>query len=375
MIILSILIVTVYITLIVYISIGFNRVLIYMPEQVQETCQFSILIPFRNEEENLQQLINSITALDYPKDLFEVIFINDNSDDSSAEIIHQLIDNSSINCSIIDNNRFSNSPKKDAITLGVKNAKYNWIATTDADCIIPKEWLKYFSQFIEVNNPNLICGPVAYNNVNSWLSHFQNFELLSLMNFTIGTFGNKKPFLCNGANLCYHKSLFEKVNGYANNNHIASGDDVFLLENALAIDSTKVHFIKSKELLVLTNPESSLKCTIQQRIRWASKSSHYKNTFGKLIGILILLMNGLLVSLTVLSIVDFNYIQIFAFAFFMKIIADGLIIARTKSFLQDKKLSLFHYITSSLAYPFFSVYVAVQSVFLPYKWKGRRFNK
>ena len=373
--IISIAIVCAYIILIVYMIIGFKRVPTFKITQKKSTQPFSIITPFRNEAENLPYLINSISDIDYPKELFEIIFINDDSTDSSVEIIHQFIANSPINITLINNNRFSNSPKKDAITLGVKSATYDWIVTTDADCIVPKDWLNCFSQFIEENNPSLICGPVTYKNVNSWLSHFQNFELLSLLTFTIGAFGNKKPFLCNGANLCYHKTLFEKVKGYTNNNKIASGDDVFLLENALKSDTAKVCYLKAEEVLVQTKTECTITDTLQQRIRWASKTSHYKNGFGKIIGLLVLLMNGLLISLTILSVLNLNQLKILAYCFFIKMICDGLLILISKSVISNAKFSFFYFFLSSLFYPFFSVYVAIQSIFLPYKWKGRRFAK
>lgn len=375
MIIISSLVVLIYIFLIVYMIIGFNRISEVKLEKINTTNSFSIVIPFRDEENTLPELIKSITRIDYPKEFFEVIFINDESTDNSVNTINDLFKNNSINHTVINNERFSKSPKKDAITLGVKKAKFDWIVTTDADCTLPKLWLQCWSKLIDRKSPNLICGPVAYKNIKSWLDYFQNFELLSLMSFTIGSFGNNKPFMCNGANLCYNKSFFNFMNGYNNNNNIASGDDVFLLENALKFDASKVYFIKSKTAIVLTQTEKTIKNVIQQRIRWASKTSSYKNYRGKLIGLLILLMNALLISLTILSFTGLRYFEILVFSLIIKLLFDGMLIIQSNSFFQKSKFSLIHYLSSSLLYPVFSVYIAIMSVFCEYKWKGRRFAK
>ena len=106
---------------------------------------------------------------------------------------------------------------------------------------------------------------------------------------TIGGFGIKKPFMCNGANLCYSKEIFHELNGFEGNNHLASGDDIFLLEKMFKHFPKKTKYLKSDKALIITSAEPTLKKLFQQRIRWASKSTSYSNRFTKIVGLIVLL--------------------------------------------------------------------------------------
>ncbi|MEO5788684.1 glycosyltransferase, partial [Gelidibacter sp.] len=287
----------VYLFLIGSFILGFDRVKTFELSDATPKTRFSILIPFRNEEKNLPALLESISALNYPKDYFEIIFVDDDSDDHSVHLLDAFLIQSGItttNIQIIKNIRFSNSPKKDAITLAISEAKYDWIVTTDADSILPKYWLDSFDEFIQKQQPDMIAAPITYTKVKGFLQNFQLLDVLSLQGATMGGFGIKKPFLCNGANLAYKKELFKTLNGFQGNTEIASGDDVFLLEKASRHKTTKVAYLKCKQAVVLSSALNSRKDLIEQRVRWAAKSSAYKNLFGKFAGFIILLQNALL---------------------------------------------------------------------------------
>ena len=122
---------------------------------------------------------------------------------------------------------------------------------------------------------------------------------MSLIGSTIGSFGIKKPFICNGANLCYSKKIFIELNGFSGNEAIASGDDIFLLEKMIEKYPAKLHYLKIEEATVLTHSESTWRHFLNQQIRWASKSASYSNVFSKFIGIIILSEN-LLILITII---------------------------------------------------------------------------
>jgi len=148
----------IYIILIGIFIIGFDTIEVFDDESLNEVSKFSIIIPFRNEADNLPDLLQSIYNLDYQKKLFEILLIDDDSEDNSVEIINTFInkqsfDSTRTNIQIFKNNRTSDSPKKDAIITAIHNAKNEWIITTDADCIVPIMWLKTFDLFIRKNNP------------------------------------------------------------------------------------------------------------------------------------------------------------------------------------------------------------------------------
>ncbi|MDF1518293.1 MAG: glycosyltransferase, partial [Lutibacter sp.] len=186
--------------------------------------RFSIVIPFRDEAHNLPNLLNSVSVLNYPSELYEILLVNDDSQDNFNQIIEEFNkQNPKLNLHLIQNIRKTQSPKKDAINTAINLSNFEWIVTTDADCLVPKLWLQLFDQFIEEEKPVFISASVKFITQNSFLFHFQNLNFTSLMGSTIGGFGIGNPFMCNGANLCYHKKTFLELNGFEGNDNIASG--------------------------------------------------------------------------------------------------------------------------------------------------------
>jgi len=180
--------------------------------------------------------------------------------------------------------------------------------------------------------------------------------------------------LCNGANLAYKKELFKKLNGFDGNTKIASGDDVFLLEKALQMDSNNVMYLKSKNVLVTTNPQPTLKNLVQQRLRWAAKTSSYNNTFGKLVGLSVLFMNAIIIISALFAIIGVLRLEVLILIFVLKFFLDFFLIRKSACFF-NQKISLKFYAVSSIIYPLFSVFIAVYSMFFGFKWKDRNFKK
>ena len=367
----------IYVIVISILYVAFSKVKPFEINNTNPSTRFSIIIPFRNEAENLEALLNSIFSIEYPRDLFEVILVDDASEDNSVEIINSYLKkdaNKNVAISIINNERKSNSPKKDAIETAISMAKFKWIVTTDADCIVPKLWLQSFNLFILKKAPKLVVAPVTYIVTNSILDNFQLHDVLSLQTATIGGFGIGNPFLCNGANLCYSKSAFKELNGFEDNNAIASGDDLFLMEKIAEIYPNHVHYLKTQEVVVYTKPESTIKSLFNQRVRWASKTSAYANIFSKTLALLVFLMNALIVVSIVLSMFGLFSLQISLVLFLIKFGIDFLFILKSSSFFKQNS-SLIYFPLNSLIYPIFVVAVSCYSMFFNYKWKGRSFKK
>ena len=369
---------TFYAILIVSLATGFKKVDDFIPKNLDAKTSFSVIIPFRNEEENLPLLLKSISELNYPKALVEFILVDDDSSDDSVGIIQQVLDTISqkreitqTDIKVLKNNRKSNSPKKDAITTAISEAKNDWIVTTDADCMLPKNWLKVFDNFIQQNNPKMVVAPVNYKAKNTFLEQFQLLDFMSMQGTTIGGFGIGFPFMCNGANLGYKKGEFLLNNGFDGNDSIASGDDVFLFEKFLENDKKSVQFLKSTDAIVTTFPVKGWTGLINQRVRWAAKTSHFKSVKVKLIGVLLLLMN----LSVILSFFLADSLPMKLVPFGLKLLIDLFLFAPTIRFFKHKKGFLKCYLASSFIYPFFSVFVILKSIFFKYNWKGRSFKK
>jgi len=327
---------------------------------------FTIVVPFRNEKENLPNLLHSISLLNYPKELVEIILVDDDSEEvfSVQDLVFSL--------KVIKNDRKSNSPKKDAIETAIQVAKNDWIITTDADCLVQKDWLTIFDQYIQKNEVEMVASGVCYVPKSGFLSAFQNLDFLSLQGATIGSFGINQPFMCNGANFAYSKQFFKRLNGFQGNETIASGDDVFLLQKAVSVAPKKVGFLLAKESIVATKPVKTWNELFQQRVRWASKSTGYSSDYGKLIALVVFVGNLAWILSFLLWLVGLLDQNIFMLFVSLKFLIDFILIYKTANFFESK---LQYVLASSLLYPFFSVSVAVYSLFGNYSWKGRNFRK
>jgi cellulose synthase/poly-beta-1,6-N-acetylglucosamine synthase-like glycosyltransferase len=368
------LILLLYVLLILQLVVGFKKVKTFERTNLSPKTAFTLIVPFRNEAKNLPKLLASFSKLNYPHELLEIIMVDDFSTDSSERIcIRWRMNHDTLDTTLLENLRLSNSPKKDAIARAMPIAKHDWIITTDADCIVNKNWLLTFDNYIQNNQVEMIVGAVIYNVKNNWFHHFQQLDLLSLQGTTIGSFGIGKPFMCNGANFAYTKKLFRELDGFNGNDQIASGDDVFLLQKAVAKVSEKVHYLKHKDVIVKTKPENDLFQLFMQRVRWASKTTRYQSGYAKLLAAVVLLINLILVVGCWLLVVGWLDWQIFIKLFLIKYVVDYILLYKSNQYLLNGKWLL--PLASSVIYPFFSSLVGLFSLFGSFSWKGRRFKK
>lgn len=354
----------VYCLSIIVLIYGFNKVNSFDFLRQKPKTKFSIVVPFRNEAENLPILLDSFSKLNYPNDLLEVILVDDASD------FRFQINDFRFQISLIENIRVSNSPKKDAISTAIQTVKNDWIITTDADCVVNENWLSALDNYIQLQDVSMIAGAVSYDCEDSFLHHFQQLDLASLQGATIGSFGLRKGFMCNGANFAYTKFFFQELNGFEGNDGIASGDDVFLLQKAIARFPEKVHYLKSGNNIVITKPLDDWKSLFYQRVRWASKTGSYQSGFGK--GLSLVVFGGNVGFLFVVCGLLFGIGNEYFLCFLLlaKFSVDFALINKTNKFLKNKTQ---FFLTSSVLYPFFSVSVALYSLIGKYEWKGRRF--
>ena len=363
----------VYAILIIQLILGFNKVKSFEATDLSPKTAFTIVVPFRNEAKNLPKLLESISNLNYPHKLIEIILVDDFSTDNSERVcIQWRMKHEHLDTTLLENLILSGSPKKDAIGRAMPIAKHDWVVTTDADCVVNKNWLLTLDNYIQTNHPEMIVGAVMYKTKNNWFHHFQQLDLMSLQGVTIGSFGIGKPFMCNGANFGYTKKFFRDIGGFGGISEKVSGDDVFLLQKALNINKDKVHYLKNNNVIVKTKPENDLYKLFMQRVRWAGKSTGYKSGYAKFLAVVVLLMNISLVVgcwLLVVGKIDWRAIL---FVFVMKYSIDYILLYKSNTYLRKGKF--FVPIASSIIYPFFVSLVGIYSLFGSFRWKGRKFS-
>jgi len=260
-----------YTILIIYYWLSWRSVPEFIPQKKIYSTTVSVIIPARNEEENIGKLLNALQKQTYPKNLFEVIVVNDHSTDNTPAVIRQFQ-----NVRLLDLKDDSiNSYKKKSIGQGINAASGKLIITTDADCLPPLTWLETIIFLYEEKDPVFIAAPVILQNNSSVLQVFQALDFLILQGITAASVYKQFHSMCNGANLAYEKKAFEEVNGFEGIDRIASGDDMLLMHKIWKKFPGRVSYLKSKKVIVSTQPMKTWKEFFNQRIRWASKARFY----------------------------------------------------------------------------------------------------
>ena len=363
-----------YIFSIVRLCLGFKKIKTFKSNNAEVKTRFSIIVPLRNEAENLCKLLNSFEKIKYPLSLFEIIFVDDDSTDDSAAIINKWrMQNTAINTTMISNVRISNSPKKDAINRAIPIAQFEWIITTDADCIWKENSFSTYDNYIQNRDVKMIASSVILEKAGGFFESFQQMDFISLQASTIGSFGLNNAFMANGANFAYEKSFFKELNGFESDNSIASGDDVFLLQKAFAKYPQQVQYLKSEETIVTTSAETSWKSLFFQRVRWASKATSYQSEYGEMLALFVFLGNFSIIVSVVLAVFNLLPIAILVSLIVIKYLVDLWLLTLGNNFLKAQKFML--PILSAVIYPFFNVLIGFYILIfgMRYKWKGRQF--
>ncbi len=363
-----------YIFSIVRLCLGFKKVKTFTSDSSEVKTRFSVVVPLRNEAENLSKLLTSFENIKYSYSLFEIIFVDDDSTDNSASIINKWrMQNTAIATTMIENVRMSNSPKKDAINRAIPIAQFEWIITTDADCKWNQNSFATYDNYIQKNDVKMIASPVIYEKAKDFLERFQQMDLISLQATTIGSFGLNKAFMANGANFAYQKAFLKELNGFESDNSIASGDDVFLLQKAFAKYPQHVQYLKSEDTIVTTSAETSWNKLFYQRVRWASKATSYQSEYGEMLAVFVFLGNLSVVVSVILAVFNLLPLVILVNLIIIKYAVDLWLLTLGNKFLKAEKFVI--PLLSAIIYPFFSVLIGFYILVfgMKYNWKGRQF--
>jgi len=337
----------------------------------------SVIIPFRNESKNIEPLLKSLSAQNYPAELMEVILVDDHSSDHSRKIAEAFIrEDFKKNFRLFSLTEADGFSKKAALKKGIDVMKGTLVITTDADCTFGPDYVSALVGFYEQGNCRMISAPVVFTDDNGFFSGMASLEFLSLVATGAGAMSVQKPFLANGANLCFERSLYEEVKGYASHQNIASGDDIFFLLQAKKQVSSKseICFLKNTGSIVLTRKPANLKDFLNQRIRWASKSSAYNDAFALFTALSVFCFNVAIVVGLVCGLLDYRCAVAGAALLMLKAFIDFPIMCSATSFIKRKRL-LWVYVPLQLLYPLYITITGILSLFMKFEWKGRKASR
>jgi cellulose synthase/poly-beta-1,6-N-acetylglucosamine synthase-like glycosyltransferase len=358
-----------YVAVVLSFIIGWKRLENFKPEGPLESLQVSIIVAARNEELQISKTISDLLAQDYDPLLMEIIFIDDHSTDATGTIIRSFQD-PRIRLITLNEPETINSYKKKAIQTAIAAASGKLIITTDADCSMGKNWLKTIVAYYQQGGYKMISSPVAYHEEKSLFERAQSLEFLYLIGMGASTIGNNSPSTCNGANLAYEREAFYEVGGFTGIDDLASGDDELLLHKIAARYKNKIGFLKNRDAIVYTQAKPTLDAFIQQRKRWASKSTRYKNKLIIALGVLVWLFNLSIVLNLILGLFNPAYVAVAGTQLLVKVGIELLFLIDVTRFARRSSLLLLLPLLN-LMHIVYIIYIGIAGNSGKYNWKGR----
>jgi len=378
MIIITIIIVTVailYAILMISLALGWKRLKSFRAienNNTQITAFTSIVIAARNEEKNIALCLEDILQQNFPQHLFEVVVVDDHSEDATVDIVNALISKFE-NLMLVNlaNESGNAEGKKAAIARGIEKAHGQLIITTDADCRFDKNWLLSIVSYYHEFRPVMISGPVVFTAKQGFMGNFMKLEFISLVASGAGGIGLGKPLMCNGANLAFRRDVYLMNEIHTAGSGLASGDDMFLMHGiAEKFGEMKIHFLKCTDAIVKTPSPANLRSFLAQRVRWGSKTRAYLNTSTAYVAMIVFLNSISLFISTVLLCFQPRLLIPLMFAWGMKTISDFAILYPATKFFNERKLLWWVPIFE----PLHVIYITISSLLslLPrFTWKGR----
>jgi len=335
----------------------------------------SILVAARNEEDNIEKLIHSIQNQTYPATQFELIIIDDFSTDQTVSIIKPYL-NEKIR--LLELKHFItdgtiHSYKKKAIALGIQHSKGELMVTTDADCMMGKDWLQTIVNEYKEKNAVMLVMPVVIQCKSRLLEIFQMLDFMSLQGITGVVVHHKLMGMCNGANLAYTKKVFNEVSGFDGIDNIASGDDYLLMHKIAALYPNDIGYIKSRNAIVETEATKTWKAFFHQRIRWASKAEKYQDKRILPVLVLVYFVNvGLGVMLiTGLVMMEIVIVKLFLILLLTKTIFELNFLLPVAKFYNKEKWLWWFPLMQPL-HIFYTIVAGWLGKFGNYEWKSRQ---
>jgi cellulose synthase/poly-beta-1,6-N-acetylglucosamine synthase-like glycosyltransferase len=382
--VISLFLLTLYILLIGYYHSRFNKVKKYNAGNRKGITKVTVIIPARNEENNIATCLQSVLQQNYPNDLYEIIVVDDFSKDNTASIVNQLQQKTLLTHTIqllslhtLVDEKVTNSFKKKGIELAIQKASGELIICTDADCKVPPNWLSTIVSFYESTDAQFIVMPVRLVSSHqqsdkemSFVEIFQTLDFITLQGITAASVDNEWHTMCNGANLAYTKKAFQAVHGFAGIDAVASGDDMLLMYKIQKAFPGQIRYLKSTSVLVDSLTVNTWKQFFHQRIRWASKASHYEDK--KMFYVLLLVYCVNVVCFFVLVSLVFNpsnWLWILIFLS-IKFFVEFRFVKEVVRFFQQKKL-LKWFALSFPVHIFYTISAGFLGKFGKYKWKDR----
>ena len=334
----------------------------------------SIVIPAKNEAKNIINILNNLSQQTYPEDLFEVIVVDDKSQDYTATIVNDFMGNIS-NLQLLSTAGVESSLryKKHPLNLGIRKSQGEILLLTDADCTVSSNWISAMvSSFTE--NVGMVIGYSEASPVRTITQKLEALDFLMLLSAARGSAALGDPYACTGQNLAYRRQAFDAVEGFSAFASQVGGDDTLLMQQIKRQTSWEIVFSPDPDSFVKSTPQETAWGFITQRIRWATDTLQVWKTDPLFFGIIVVTFLANLLSLTFPFMLFNNpqLIPIVCYGLCAKFAVEGAVMLKGTSFFNRQELRSVYLLWFLLQIPYitFMGLLSFFGNFLP--WGGKQ---
>ena len=355
-----------YLTVVMILVYGFRRI----RSGISEKKPFvSVVIAARNEKTSVSTCLTSLMRQNYKSELFEVIVVDDRSEDGTFDVLsHFRSVWNNLKIIKVDQVPEGVSPKKHAISKAIEIAGGEIILQTDADCVVPENWISgMVSRFEE--GIDMVTGAAPYFHGSGVLNSFIRHEYLWNITLSAGSIALGHGTHASARNLGFRQKAFERAGGYGSMKTVISGDDTLLLHRIRKLKKNGVATIPDSSTHVYSKPPGDFMSFSRQRIRHMSTGKYF-NPFLIGIGFVVYGYHILTVISLLLSFFSLHAFTVFFVSFLWKNIVDSIAFRRTETVF-GLDIEWKRFIINEF---FLLVYMAVLpvcGVFVPVRWKEK----
>jgi len=370
------------ITIIYFVLIFLFLIGLFFPNKRTTTQEFkvSVIVAARNEETNISFILTDLVNQTYSKDLYEVIIVNDGSEDGTGAIIDKFSKRypfiKHLKSSVDNKNGLI--AKKNALNQGIQFSNGELILTADADCRVKSTWIETMTSYF-TKDVGMVVGFSQLGDPRKQYSTFEQLQavdFLSLMAAAQGSLNLHCPLAASGQNFAYRRTAFDEVNGYQKIKNRISGDDVLLLQLVHKLTNWKIRFAPSAKAFNWTQPEKTVRSFFNQRKRWASNGSvqlSLNKTFFLFLSIMFL-TNAILFIGAPIYYIMYKSIQLPLTCLTVKFFIEFLIMLKAAFIYNRTDLIKCFPIWAILQMPYI-IYTGILGTLGHFKWKDRRHSQ
>ena len=341
----------------------------YIIPETNELPSISVIVPARNEENNIIRCIDALMKSDYPNDKFEVIVVNDRSTDNTGNII-ELYAGKYQNLKAVhvadEKQSLNLRGKPGALQHGINKAKGEYLMMTDADCAVNPNWIKSIAGTFITHKLNLIPAFTLIQGERKF-DKIQQVEWIYMHTMASAGIAFNQPLGCYGNNLSIKKDVYEKIGGYENIKFSVT-EDLALLQ-AVHRKFGGVHYLCDKDSAVTTLPENTLIDYIKQHRRWAVGGLD----LGLRAGIFVASSVGIWLAF-ILSLIS-GFYMLAAGVFIFRVVSDSSMILYSMKKLELPSRSYFWLVPSVIFFMLMELVIPTLIIDKEIKWKGQTFKK